>query len=700
MRMTVAATAQRRIPVQLAGCAMALASALVPSCAESPTELWVVVQTNIAMPGSGTPPRIDQVRIETTIDGAATPFWNVAYDLRGGTYALPGHTVLRPATADEARAVRVRVRGGLDNGVEVRQEALVSFSRGRRVVVRMFLALECAGERQKMCEEMGKTCGEDGQCIDVGRPVLPDYGDGDAASCNASGVTVTQGIAAPRLLWPPGGSTATTRNPTVRWELPANVTGGRVEFCRDRGCQEVIGAFEAQADRVRPGGCRLPAGVVFFRVRGRRGGAYGAETSRVWQVRLPVTVGPKVTADTAHGVDADFDGDGLADLVYATSAGGSSSLVIHRGRRGTTPDPTGQRLPLAGSGYGCLVAVGDVDGDGYVDLAGVAAAGGAIMLHPGGPGGPGPARQVASVGVCGDNLAGGDFQGDGYADLVVGDNTVGAGSRGRAQLFAGSPTGLGAMPTWSADGPNVFLAMFGTGVGGSGDLDGDGIQDLGVSAQGAGGQNFGQGLFFRGPPVGATATLGTLSGRIANDRLGNALVLADLTGDGFADGIVTSVNYFSLKTAGAAYLVPGRAGGVGTPITLGEGTKSGSYGETAASAGDFDGDGLGDLLISEPGFLDGAVPVGRVALHHGAVTGAGPIESVTGDKASGERLLDTLGALGDVDGDGHPDIALVGTLAAGARLRLWRGGRPFDGASETIVTLPAGESVGAIAHAN
>ncbi len=94
------------------------------------------------------------------------------------------------------------------------------------------------------------------------------------------------------------------------------------------------------------------------------------------------------------------------------------------------------------------------------------------------------------------------------------------------------------------------------------------------------------------------------------------------------------------------------------PVVLLEGPENG-FGWNVLDAGDVDGDGLHDLLA--------AAEFGNYGLYAGTVDGfaAAPFGTVGNDDTAWD--VDTVGhaaALGDVDGDGHADLALGGTLGS------------------------------------
>ncbi len=205
---------------------------------------------------------------------------------------------------------------------------------------------------------------------------------------------------------------------------------------------------------------------------------------------------------------------------------------------------------------------------------------------------------------------------------------------------------------------------FGWAVDAGADFDGDGVPDIAVGAPCAkvgGLLKVGRVRVFSGA---THRRLLSLSGEMADQQFGSAIALVpDLDGDGKAELAVGSSTFAPKKGSGTI----NRAGKFelfsskgGVKWTLTGTTHDSLIGEAVAVVADIDGDGKADLMVGGSG-VDVAGEARGTAYILSGVSGA-----LLG-RNDGERQFDywgsTLGSIGDVDGDGHPDLVVASNSA-------------------------------------
>ncbi len=192
----------------------------------------------------------------------------------------------------------------------------------------------------------------------------------------------------------------------------------------------------------------------------------------------------------------DVNGDGFSDVVVGSYLGlprhatDGAVWVYHGTIDGLSAvavqviEGFGQQPRLGG----LLASAGDVNGDGFGDVAigKTTAAGSVFVLHGSADGIPlaplGELPGLVGEALFGDSVAAaGDVNGDGYGDLVVGAYGAGPLNSGSASVFHGSINGLAPMPARILEGQG-WMAEFGRSVAGAGDIDGDGFDDLIIGA--------------------------------------------------------------------------------------------------------------------------------------------------------------------------------------------------------------------------
>jgi hypothetical protein len=253
----------------------------------------------------------------------------------------------------------------------------------------------------------------------------------------------------------------------------------------------------------------------------------------------------------------------------------------------------------------------------------------------------------------------GDLNGDGYSDFAVGApyaDLFGFTDAGRLRLYSGR-TGL----RYRQFRGDHDLDECGYAVAGIGDVDGDGHDDVAFTQRKGRLRYFGEVWITSGY---TGRTIFRLFGeRNAYDYYGNALAgLGDVDGDGYGDFAVGSPG----RDAGGhnAGLVEVYSGKKRTLIWQLTGTASlEDFGAALAGVGDVDGDGYGDLLVGAPRYdVPGKSDAGRASLHSGR-TGA-VIRTFDGF-AWADRFGTSVAGVGDMDGDGVPDVAVGSPFAAG-----------------------------------
>ncbi|WP_286193824.1 hypothetical protein [Tropicibacter sp. R16_0] len=179
-----------------------------------------------------------------------------------------------------------------------------------------------------------------------------------------------------------------------------------------------------------------------------------------------------------------------------------------------------------------------------------------------------------------------------------------------------------------------------------------------------------------------------ITGKAVNDRSGQSISSAgDINGDGFDDIIIgaRAADRDGQMDAGESYVVFGAASGFSASLSLSDldgsngfrlfgTTTNGLSGYSVSSAGDVNGDGVGDLVIGAPlASPNGVLNAGESYVVFGTTSGFSASLSLADlDGSNGFRLngTDTLGfsgrsvaSAGDINGDGFDDI-IVGAPGA------------------------------------
>ncbi|MCM2506097.1 integrin alpha, partial [Aureimonas altamirensis] len=284
--------------------------------------------------------------------------------------------------------------------------------------------------------------------------------------------------------------------------------------------------------------------------------------------------------------------------------------------------------------------------------------------------------------------SGGDINGDGFADIIVGAPFLN-GQAGKAYVLFGKSS-MGSL-TLSALGGSGFTIsgeaannVLGSDVTYAGDVNGDGLADIAVGAYGYG-SNAGRSYVIFGRTSGnidinvASSSLGTrgfmiLSESVADEEGTSISYAGDMNGDGLADILVASrLNDAAGSNVGRVYVVYGRSGtasvvladvarGIGGFAVTGQ-CSDDQFGHDVAAGGDINGDGLADIVIGARSNDGSANEAGRAYVIFGRTDGTSSsvVVDVMGT-ASAEALSD--GGTGKTVFAGAGDDTLTLTAAS------------------------------------
>jgi MYXO-CTERM domain-containing protein len=259
----------------------------------------------------------------------------------------------------------------------------------------------------------------------------------------------------------------------------------------------------------------------------------------------------------------------------------------------------------------------------------------------------------------------GDVNADGYGDVIVGAPSFDNGQtdEGRAFVYFGSASGLSTAAAWTDESEQAG-AQFSISVASAGDVNGDGYGDVIVGAWffDNGQLSEGRAFVYLGSPSGlSTASAWTAESDQEGAYFGTSVASAgDVNGDGYGDVIIGAYGFTNGQPdEGRAFVYLGSASGLSTAVawTAESDQRNAQFGSSAASAGDVNGDGYGDVIVGAPLFDNGQTFEGRASVYFGSASGLSTTAAWTAesDQANAQYGISVASA-GDVNGDGYADV--------------------------------------------
>lgn len=405
------------------------------------------------------------------------------------------------------------------------------------------------------------------------------------------------------------------------------------------------------------------------------------------QAQLLGAVTPRLDFASGNGPRsveaADLDRDGRPELLVANRGNGTVAVLRNVSARGVPTLPAfAARFELAAGNEPYHAAAGDLDGDGWLDVAVADFGGGLSVLRHLGRAGPISAASFAGrvnfvAGGAARHLAVGDLDGDGRADIAVANSGNASVSVFRS---VGSPGGF----TTASLAPKVDFAVgdspFAVVIG---DVDGDERPELIVANNSSGSISVLRNTSAPGG-LGPASFAPRVDFGLGGPVFGMAL--QDLDADGKPDLVVANVG------RGAASFLrntsePGSIGlaSMAAPFHLPTGRAA-----FGASVGDVDADGRPDVMIAN---LDAnTLSVLRNVHSNGPLTAASFAAKT--DLPTGVRPLAVLAR--DLDLDGRLESAVINDGNNNVSVFLHRGANAIRGITFSFGDLPAGGAASAL----
>ena len=407
-------------------------------------------------------------------------------------------------------------------------------------------------------------------------------------------------------------------------------------------------------------------------------------------------------SDLVDALGMDLDANAVEQIATATQTGASFSINLIRSLAGqdagrVDPVPLDAREGVEDEEEGSLL-MADFNNDGFDDLAIATPTAdlvgftdnGRVDVYFGSSAGLSATPDAILAGAndnarFGQGLDVGDYNNDGIVDLAVGSPGWQPPGQtdvhnGQVSVHLGAPSGLQSTPWWTVNGSeNESLGAVLTTLERTSEADGLAAAAHGYTLEVSESQtNVGKVVLYGGG-ADAMALERNLTQSKSGPMFGRSLEGCDINGDGLDELIVGNTGTFAspLGYSSIEYYYGNASGYAGTPEHTLESLSQGRlFGHAIVCAGDLNGDGYNEHLLTEPfNTTQSVFGTGVLWLYNGT-SGSLPSEADWKyfPSIANQKIGEAISPAGDINEDGYDDLYMSSQMGSKAgRLEIFLG---------------------------